>query len=344
MSSLIESNRFQRSSLQPVVRLSVMFAAFLLISLPSFAQLNYGRIFGGVTDQTGGAIVGATITVVDVARGINHPLMTDGSGEYSASSLLPGMYTVHVEAKGFKTEERQNIAVAVGQDLRVDLSLQPGEQTQTITVTESLPLMQTTNAQLGETIENQALIDLPLNGREFEKLMIYQPGVRANGLDISVNGGRTDNNGWLFDGIDDINHLSASGPIVGGQQNFDEATILPIDMIQEVNVVEQPKAEFGWKPSTSVNVGLKSGTNSMHGTAFADGRDTAMDSRNQFFNVKTVDQLEQFGAKRSAGQSRKTNSSSSLAMKGSVTSFQAPERSKPRQQPTFPSAENARVE
>ena len=295
MSSLMQSNGSQHSSLRQVLSLSVVFAALLLLSLPSFAQLNYGRIFGAVTDQTGGAIVGAAVTVLDVARGINHPVTTDGAGEYSAASLLPGMYTVRAEAKGFKIEERQNIAVAVGQDLRVDLSLQPGEQNQTITVTGELPLMQTTNAQLGETIENQELADLPLNGREFEKLMIYRPGVRANGLDISVNGNRTDNNGWLFDGIDDINHLSASGPIVGGQQNFDEATILPIDMIQEVNVVEQPKAEYGWKPSTSVSVGLKSGTNGVHGTAFADGRDTPMDSRNQFLAHKVVDNLEQFG-------------------------------------------------
>jgi hypothetical protein len=267
-----------------------------LLCWPAFGQLNYGRIFGAVTDQTGGVVAGAVVTVVDVARGINHPLTTDGAGEYSASSLLPGTYTVRAEAKGFKISERQNIAVAVGQDLRVDLTLQTGEQTQTVTVTESLPLIQTTNAQLGEEIENQVLNDLPLNGREFEKVMIYQPGVRANGLDISVNGNRTDNNGWLFDGIDDINHLSASGPIVGGQQNFDEATILPIDMIQEVNVVEQPKAEYGWKPSTAVSVGLKSGTNDMHGTAFASGRDTAMDAKNQFLANRVVDNLEQFGA------------------------------------------------
>jgi hypothetical protein len=107
----------------------------LLFSLPVSAQLNLGRILGGVTDEGGGAIVGAAVTVIDVQRGVSRPLTTDEAGAYSAPSLNPGTYKVPAEAKGFKGLDRTGISVGVGQDVRVDLILQPGEQTQTVTVT-----------------------------------------------------------------------------------------------------------------------------------------------------------------------------------------------------------------
>jgi Carboxypeptidase regulatory-like domain len=229
--------------------------AVLLFCLPVFSQLNLGRIFGGIADQTGGAIADATVIVTDVQRGISRTLTTDEAGEYSAPSLTPGTYTVRAEAKGFKAIERQNIIVGVGQDVRVDLSVQPGEQTQTVTVTESIPVIQTTSAQLTEVLENQTINELPLNGREFTKLLAYRPGAKSNGLDIYANGNRASSNSWMFDGLEDFNEWSAFGPIVVGQNMFDEATILPIDTIQEVNVVDVPKAEYGWKPGAEVNVG-----------------------------------------------------------------------------------------
>ncbi len=268
----------------------------LLFSSPVFGQLNYGRVYGSVSDQTGGAIADAAVTVTDVARGTNRVLTSDASGAYNAPSLLPGTYTVRVEAKGFSTVDRQNVLVEVGQEVRVDVTLRPGEQNQTVTVTESVPLINTTNAQLGGVLENQALGDLPLNGREFQKLLIFQPGVKANGLDIYVNGMRADNNMWLLDGVDNYNLTSSSGPVAGGQSSFDQATILPLDAIQEINVVQNPKAEYGWKVGGQVNVGLKSGTNSIHGTATAFGRDAVLDARNPFATSRGDDQLEQFGA------------------------------------------------
>ena len=100
----------------------------MLMGVSASAQLNYGRIYGAITDQTGGALAGATVTVVDVSRGISRPLTADDAGEYSAPSLLPGTYSARAEAAGFKAAEHAGIVVEVGQDLRVDLSLQPGEQ------------------------------------------------------------------------------------------------------------------------------------------------------------------------------------------------------------------------
>ena len=110
----------------------------LLIRLPMFSQGNAGRILGSVTDQSGGVIGGAAVTVTDVSHGIWRNLVTDESGEYNTPSVIPGTYTVGAEAKGFKAIERQNIVLEVTQDLRVDLQLQPGEMTQTVTVTEAL--------------------------------------------------------------------------------------------------------------------------------------------------------------------------------------------------------------
>src|ERR1700739_1532943 len=123
--------------------------AVLLICVPLFSQTNQGRIQGGVFDQTGGAIAGATVTVTDVARGGARALVTDSAGEYSAISLVPGMYTVRGEAKGFKAVEHTGVLVQVGEDIRVDLTLQAGEQTQTVTVTAEIPQVETTNATLG---------------------------------------------------------------------------------------------------------------------------------------------------------------------------------------------------
>src|SRR5580693_8213873 len=105
--------------------------AFLLMSLvfcrPLHAQGSAGRISGTVTDQSGGAVVGALVNVTDVDRGITRTLKTDQAGEYVAPDLLPAMYSVHVEAAGFKTVEHRNIQLEVGKDARVDVVLNPGE-------------------------------------------------------------------------------------------------------------------------------------------------------------------------------------------------------------------------
>src|ERR1700681_3009953 len=113
----------------------------VLISLPLFSQANAGRILGSVTDQTGGVIAGVTVTVTDVQRGIPRTLTTDQAGEYAAPSLLPGTYAVRAEAKGFKTVEHSGLLLEVGQNLRIDLTLQTGDQTQTVTVTGEPPMV-----------------------------------------------------------------------------------------------------------------------------------------------------------------------------------------------------------
>src|SRR5438132_4139451 len=260
--------------------------ALLLFSLPLFSQVNFGRILGTVTDQSGEVISGATVTIIDKDRGVARTLTTDDAGEYNAPSLIPGTYIVRAEAKGFKRLERQNVALEVGKEIRVDLTVQPGEQTQSVTVTEAVPLVETTNATLGGTLNNADINDMPLNGRNYQNLMALRPGVMiqpgGSPWTPRTNNIRPDETAWMMDGVINVNFWDAR-PIGNAPSAFtDAATIIPIDAIQEFNLEENPKAEYGWKPGAVVNVGIRSGTNTLHGAGYAFGRDQSFDARNAF--------------------------------------------------------------
>jgi len=274
----------------------------LLLSLPTFSQGSAGRIVGAVFDSNGGVIAGATVTVLDVQRGTTRTLTTDDSGAYNAPNLIPGSYKVRAEFTGFSIIERQNIVLEVGQEIRVDLTLQPGQQTQTITVTESIPLVNTTNAELGGTIQNETINDLPLNGRNFENLLELRPGVviypGGSGWTQSSNGMRAHDNIYMVDGVNSSDPWMAQSVMNAVMASGDAGTLLPIDAIDEFKTEENPRAEYGWKPGAVVNVGIKSGTNTIHGTAFAFGRETRLDAHNVFDlpgSPKTPVELEQFG-------------------------------------------------
>jgi len=277
----------------------------LLACSPAFSQGNAGRILGAITDQTGGAMSGATVTIIDTQRNTTRTLTADDSGEYNAPNLLPSTYTIRAEAKGFKTGERTNVLLEINQDLRVDLTLQPGEQTERITVTEALPMVETTNAELGGTLQSAIIADLPMNGRNFANLLQLRPGVTiypgGSGWTQSTNGQRAHDNVYLFDGVNGSDPWMAQPIISAVMASGDAGTLLSIDAIDEFKTEENPRAEYGWKPGAVVNVGIKSGTNAMHGTAFAYGRDGAWDARNYFFSTLPANQippvaLEQFGA------------------------------------------------
>src|ERR1700733_8341463 len=277
--------------------------ALPLLCLPAFSQANNGRILGNVLDQSGGAVAGGAGTITDVERGISQTLTTDDAGAYNAPNLTPGTYSIKVEYMGFATVERPNIVVEVGKEARVDISMQPGEQNQTITVNEAVPLVETTNATLGGTLQPGTIAELPLNGRNFMNLLQLRPGVTiypgGGAWTQSTNGLRPEHNTYLLDGVITIEPFSAQSMVNGVALSGDTSTLLPVDAIQEFNTQENPKAEYGWKPGSIVNAGLKSGTNTIHGSAFAFGRDTALDARN-VFDVPPLPKapvaLEQFGA------------------------------------------------
>ncbi len=255
---------------------------FLLACSSAFAQGTAGRILGAVTDQSGGAIAGATVIVTDVNRNTPRTLTTDQSGEYNAPNLLPGNYKVHAEAKGFKSFERTGIFLEVGGEIRVDLVMQPGEVSQTITVNEDVPLIETTNAELGGTLQNDIINDIPLNGRNFANLLQLRPGVTiypgGSGWSQSSNGMRAHDNVYLFEGVNGSDPWMAQPIISAVMAAGDAGTLVSIDAIDEFKTQQNPRAEFGWKPGSIVNVGIKSGTNSLHGTAYAYGRDGSWDA------------------------------------------------------------------
>jgi Carboxypeptidase regulatory-like domain len=290
--------RSPSNSIRVLGILSLVFA----FAVPLFPQTTMGRILGSVSDQSGAAVAGAKIVITDVQRGTNRTVSTDGSGNYVAPELQPGVYKVRAEATGFKTVERENIEVEVAQDLRVDITLTPGRVSETVVVTEEVPLVNSTSSTLGGTLSNAEINDLPLNGRNYENLLQLRPGVMrypGGGFSTtSTNGLRAEDNAYFVEGLFNSEPYSGQAIINGAGIAGDSATILPIDAIQEFNVEELAPAEFGWKPGAVVNVGLKSGTNRIHGTAFAFGRDGVMDARNYFNtvpNAKLPRTLEQYG-------------------------------------------------
>ncbi len=255
----------------------------LMIVTPAWPQGNLGRISGVVTDPNGGAIPNATVTVTDVARGVSRTLMTDSGGEYLATSLIPGTYEISVDAAGFSKFTRQNITLLTGQELRVDAQLAVGTQTQTVTVTEALPDIVTTNATLGGVIENRTLTELPLSGRNYLHLLDTVPGVQmkpgGGPNSYTSNGQRNAANGYMVDGLFSGNvNTGASAVLGGGSGNGgpEQANVLSVDGVQEINVMQNPKAEYGPRPGAYINIGIKSGTNAFHGTAFAFGRTQAL--------------------------------------------------------------------
>ena len=265
-------------------------------------QSQEGRILGTVTDQSGGLVKGARVAIINVDTGLTRTLETNDAGDYVAPSLPPGPYKVVAEATGFKKIERGGIRLEVAKDIRLDFTMQPGSVSETVTVTEQIPLVETTNDTLGGTFANKSINDLPLNGRDFQNLVVLRPGVqRSSGggfLSITSNGNRPEDNNFIVDGTDGNDPYYAGTIINAEGVQGTPGSILPIDSIQEFNAQENPPAEYGWKPGAIVNVGLKSGTNDVHGTAYYFGRNDNLDARN-YFNPDTSPKRElrqhQFG-------------------------------------------------
>ena len=267
-------------SLSNVIKVLGIVCIALTLAISAIAQTTLGRILGTISDQSGAAVAGVTVVITDVQRGFTRTVTTDASGDYAAPELPPGVYKIRAEAKGFKTVDRVNIVVEVAQDVRVDFALPPGQVTETVVVDAEVPLVNTTTATLGGTLSNAEINDLPLNGRNYENLLQLRPGVvryPGGGFSTtSTNGLRAEDNAYFIEGLFNSEPYSGQAIINGAGIAGDSATILPIDSIQEFNIQQIPPAEYGWKPGSVVNVGLKSGTNGLHGTAFAFGRDGAV--------------------------------------------------------------------
>lgn len=275
-----------RKWLAPVMLL----ALFLVCSVRGAAQTS-GEITGVVTDASGAAVSGATVTVTNVATNAARQVPTNSEGVYNFPSLLPGIYTLKIEQSGFKSVVRDNIQLQVQQVARIDVSLEVGAVGETVTVTGGAPLLSQESTTIGTVIENKRIVDLPLNGRNFLQLVATAPnvsfgfqsagqagsrqgGTRAN-QNISVAGQRSYFNRFTIDGVENTD------------VNFNTPIILPsIDALQEFKVQTGIfPAEFG-RASTQINVSTKSGSREYHGALFEFLRNDVFDARQYDFTGK----------------------------------------------------------
>lgn len=261
-------------------------AALVLLAAPARAQKTTGTILGTVMDPSGGSVAGAHVSAKNTATSFERSATTDSSGYYRIDLLPAGSYTVSVEKAGFKRQVLTGITLQMDQDARIDVSMQLGEVTQQIEVTSAPPLADTTTATIGDVIENRRITTLPLNGRNFQQLALLTAGTAsgqqggtqdffgtaAGSIGFVVNGGRDDQNNFLVDGINVIDHY------------FNSLTLTPsIDAIQEFKVLQNSySAEAGMFGSGQVNITTKSGANEVHGSAFEFLRNHNLDAKNFF--------------------------------------------------------------
>ena len=283
-------------------RLLVLLLLCCCLPMLCTAQSNRGRISGQVTDSSGAAVPGAKVTIENLGTHVQRVLETNGEGNFVDPNVEPGLYSVKVEAQGFKAAKRDKLQVEVANDLKLDFQLSPGVVSEVVEVSGEAPLTEASNAVLSGVLSNQAINELPLQGRDFQNLLQLHPGVQrtAGGgfHSTTSNGLRPDDNNYIIDGANDNDVYYGETLMNQAGIQGTPASTLPLDAIQEFNTQEQPQADFGAKPGVVVNIGIKSGTDQIHGTAYYFVRNSAFDARN-YFNIKpqpvsTVD-LSQFG-------------------------------------------------
>jgi outer membrane receptor protein involved in Fe transport len=255
-------------------------------------------VLGSVTDTSAAAVVGATVTVHNMDTGVDRITNTTADGSYLMPELPVGTYDITVEMKGFQKAKVTGVAVSVAAERRVDIVLKPGEFTQQVVVTaESIPVVETSSDTLGGTFESHAVEDLPINGRDYTKMLILAPGATGEpngGGDspgsygqFSMNGSRGRANNYLLDGTD-MNDGYRNLPAINQGGVFGTpGTILPEDSILELSILSNTEAEYGRNSGSVVNIVTKSGTNDLHGSVFEDFRNAVLNARNYFNDVGT---------------------------------------------------------
>jgi len=266
--------------------LALAFAIVTAALSSAYSQTSEGRILGTVYDQSGAVVGGAKVTITNTATNVTRHLVTTEAGEYVGSNLEPGPYTVSAEAGGFKKTVSTPLALEVSRDVRMDLKLQPGAATETVEVTADGALADTIDATLNGVLSNKAISELPVQGRDFQNLLELHPGVQrtpGGGFhSVTSNGNRTDDNNFFIDGADDNDAYYGETVVNDAGISGTPASFLPLDAIQEFNTQESPSADYGVKPGVVMNIGIKSGTNNLHGTAYYFNRNSAFDARNYF--------------------------------------------------------------
>jgi hypothetical protein len=289
----------------PFIMMRWGFALALLVLAPCSAQSISGTILGSVLDTTGAAVPGASVTIVNGETALTRVATTNSAGEYDVPSLPPGTYNIAVEMKGFKKVSLSGVRLNVDQKARVDLKLEVGDLAESVQVQAAVPLVQSDSSELGVTVNESQIKELPLNGRDFVQLTRLIPGVTRGvpgsnndgasnegwrmSSTISANGMRTRDNNFLLDGIDN------------NELNLNTVIIFPsVDAIEEFKVQTSTySAEFGRANGGVVNIQIKSGTNRFHGSGFEFLRNDKFDANdlfnNKFGRAKPAFRQNQFG-------------------------------------------------
>jgi hypothetical protein len=268
----------------------LLLAALVLLAVPARAQVDRATLTGTVKDPTGAVIAGASIAATHDATKAVTRVRTTADGAYLAPNLIPGTYTVQVEAQGFGAQSRA-VILEVGQRARIDFTLTVGGLAEAVDVVEPVRLLDTSQAAVGSVIDQSAVSRLPLAIRNWDDLMVLVPGVQGDRFTeesggtaagrtggVNVHGNRSLQNNYLLDGVDN-NSISTNV-----QELTTQVSRPSIDAIQEFKVVTSPyAAEYGRSPGAAISVMTKSGTNAFSGSGYYYFRDERFDS-NTYFN------------------------------------------------------------
>lgn len=278
------------------------FGAFVLFALccaVGFAQVDTGAISGVVTDATGAVVPGAQATITQTETNANVRLTTNEAGFFSAPALHPASYNITVSRTGFQTQTKTGIQLRVQDRLEINFTLAVGTAVAEVTVSATQPLLETETSSLGQVVEEKAVNDLPLNGRNFIQLATLTagtlPSTRTAERDNFIsNGARAVQNSYLLDGIDNKNRIL-------GFAGSSAQIIQPIiDAMEQFKVQTSTfSAEFGQAAGGVVNVTMKSGTNNFHGNVFEFFRNNHLDAKPYFQPAGGGDPVfiqNQFGA------------------------------------------------
>ncbi len=279
---------------------SVFLLAHLLFPLVAGAQTQTGRIWGTVTDASGAVIPGASITVTNVGTTLAKTAVANDQGRFVITDLMPATYEVSAEITGFKKFVQGGILLHVADSLEIQIRLDVGSISETVNVSAETPLLNTTTSSLGEVVENKAIMELPLNGRQTLSLVTLVPGVAPNRQmenaaqpfnragNFSISGARGNTNELLLDGAPNTIPEGSSGAMTA------VAVFPSVDATLEFKVQSSSySAEYGRAAGGVVNIVTKSGTNDLHGTAYEFLRNSVLDA-NGFYNNKSSIPLAAF--------------------------------------------------
>src|SRR5499433_1379431 len=262
----------------------VLLVTFLLIASVALAQTATSGIRGSVSDASGALVPGAMVTARNEATAVTYTQTTTEAGLYGFPSLPVGPYTITVALPGFKTASKTGNILEVSTPLAINMTLEVGGVTETVSIAAETDVLQTTNASIGEVIERKAIVDLPLNGRNPLALIALEPGVvqrsaGATGSGLHVNGARDRAVNVTVDGIE-ANESSVPNPV-------SDLYRLNPDNVQEYKVTtNNATAEEGRNSGASVSIATRGGTNELHGTVFEFFRNTALNASDFFSNAR----------------------------------------------------------